>query len=74
MCYILSDDNSKERTFVTLRKIYRDAIDQLVEKGIYMDRQVVIRAALRLLFRVHKIEPFYSELIGEVKLEKEDVE
>ena len=60
----------KKRTFLTLRKVYRDALDELVETGIYMDRQVAMRAALRLLFRLHKIEPFYSELIGEVELEK----
>ncbi len=51
----------KERVSVTLTKPYLDALDQLVEKGIYMEHQVATRAALRLLMRNHRIPPFYLE-------------
>ena len=57
----------KKRISVTLTEPYLDDLDQLVEEGIYMDHQAVIREALRLLFRHHKIEPFYSELVEEAE-------
>ncbi len=59
--------NVKRRFSLTLTRVYVDAMDQLVEEGIYLEHQVVIRVALRLLFRHHKIEPFYSELVDEVE-------
>jgi len=61
----------KKRISVTLTEPYLDALDQLVEEGIYMDHQAAIREALRLLFRHHKIEPFYSELVEEAEKVKE---
>ena len=57
----------KRRYSLTLTRIYVEALDQLVERGFYLEPQVAIRAALRLLFRHHKIEPFYSELVEEVE-------
>ena len=57
----------KKRICVTLTEPYLDALDQLVEEGIYMDHQAAIREALRRLFRHHKIEPFYSELVEEAE-------
>jgi len=57
----------KRRLSLTLTRIYVEALDQLVDEGIYMEHQVAIRDALRLLFRHHKIEPFYSELVEEIK-------
>ncbi len=59
--------NVKRRLSLTLTKVYVEALDHLVDEGIYMEHQVAIRAALRLLFRLHKIEPFHSELVGEVE-------
>ncbi len=56
----------KRRFSLTLTKVYVEALDRLVDEGIYLEHQVAIRAALRLLFRVHRIEPFYSELIEKV--------
>lgn len=56
--------NVKRRLSLTLTPVYVKALDQLVDEGIYMEHQVAIRAALRLLFRVHRIEPFLSELVG----------
>jgi len=57
----------KRRYSLTITNVYVEALDQLVEKGIYLEHQVAIRDALRRLFRYHKIEPFYSDFIEEVK-------
>ncbi len=59
--------NVKRRLSLTLTKVYVEALDRLVEEGIYLEHQVAIRAALRLLFRFHRIEPFYSELVEEIQ-------
>ena len=53
----------KERLYIILTETYIDALNLLVEKGIYLERTVVIRDALRRLFRFYKIEPFYQEEI-----------
>ena len=57
----------KRRLSLTLTRVYVESLDRLVSEGIYLEHQVAIRAALRLLFRVHRIEPFYSELIEKVE-------
>ena len=62
----LSDKTAKRRYSVTLTRIYIDALNQLVEEGIYLEPQVAIRSAMRRLFRYHKIEPFYSDFVEEV--------
>ena len=54
---------TKRRISLTLTRSYVEALDQLVEKGIYLEHQVAIRDALRLLFRHHGIEPFFSKLV-----------
>ncbi len=54
--------NVKRRLSLTLTKVYVEALDRLVDEGLYLEHQVAIREALRLLFRHHKIEPFYSTL------------
>lgn len=59
--------NVKRRLTLTLTKAYVEALDRLVVEGMYMEHQVAIRAALRLLFRLHRIEPFYSELVEEAR-------
>jgi len=61
------DKVAKRRFSLTLTKVYVEALDQLVEEGIYLEHQVAIRGALRRLFRYHKIEPFYSEFVEEVE-------
>lgn len=48
----------KKRINIILSRPYLDALDLLVKKGVYLERQVVIRAALRLLFNSHRIPPF----------------
>jgi len=54
----------KERVSVTLTKPYLDGMDLLVKKGIYIERQPVARAAIRLLMRRHGIQSFYLEAEG----------
>jgi len=56
----------KTRVSVTMTKAYVEALDHLVEEGLYLGRGDIILDALRLLFRRHGIEPF--------KLFEEDVE
>ncbi len=53
-----------KRFSLTLKRVYVEALEQLVEEGIYLEPQVAIRDALRILFRLHKIKPFYSEAEG----------
>jgi len=45
----------KIRVGLTLTRPYLDALDRLVEVGIYLERQDAIRAALRLLLKEHGI-------------------
>jgi len=63
----VSDKADKRRLSLTLTKVYVDALDRLVDEGLYMEHQVAIRDALRRLFQHHKIEPFYSDLVEEVE-------
>jgi len=63
----LSDKASRIRVTLALTKVYVEALDQLVDEGLYMEHQVAIRAALRLLFRFHGIEQFRSKFVEEVK-------
>ena len=61
----MSDKAVKKRFSVTLTTAYVEALDDLVEKGLYMDHQDGIRGALRRLFRHHGIDPFSSQLVEE---------
>jgi len=55
----------KRRFSVTLTGPYIEALNRLVEKGLYLDHQDAIRDALRRLFKYHGIEPLYSEPVEE---------
>jgi len=48
----------RTRISLTLTPVYLDALNRLVEKGLYLEPQDAVRAALRLLFQHHGIEPF----------------
>ena len=63
----MTDKSDKKRYSVTLTTAYVEALDDLVEKGLYMDQQDAIRGALRRLFRNHGIEPFRSEEVEKAK-------
>ena len=54
----MSERVVKKRVSVTLTNTYLEALDELVENGIYMEQQAAIRDALRRLFQFHGIEPF----------------
>jgi len=55
---VLQDRADKTRVSVTMTKAYVEALDHLVEEGLYLGRGDIILEALRLLFRRHGIEPF----------------
>lgn len=48
----------KTRISVTLTRPYLDALDRLIQEGIYMSKGTIILEALRLHLRRLKIEPF----------------
>ena len=45
---------------MTLTTAYVEALDRLIELGVYLDHQDAIRDGLRQLFRDHKLEPFLA--------------
>ncbi len=58
--------NVKTRISVTVTTAYVEGLNELVEKGLYLNRGEIILEALRILFRGYGIEPF-------VKTVEEDV-
>ena len=52
---------------VTMTQAYIDAMDRLVEEGVYLDRGEIIMEALRVFLREHGIEPFCTEVAEEKK-------
>ena len=54
----MADKVTKKRIGLLLTGPYLEALEQLVEKGIYLEHQVAIRDALRRLFEFHGIESF----------------
>ncbi len=56
----MSDERVKKRFSVILTGPFLEALNRLVEDGIYKDHQSGIRDALRRLFRFHGIEPFFK--------------
>lgn len=57
----MSEKLVKKRVCATLTKPYLDAIEGLVQAGVYVDRAEIIKDALRRLFRHYGIEPFGAE-------------
>lgn len=53
---------AKIRVSVTLTKPYVDALDRLVEDGVYVVRGEAVKDALRRLFRHYGVEPFARPL------------
>jgi len=52
----LSNKVVKKRVSVTMSRPYVEALDRLVEEGVYLSRGEAILAAIRLLFKQHGIE------------------
>jgi len=63
----MSEKAEKIRVSVTMTKPYLDALDSLVEKGIYLGRGEAILEALRTLFKDYGVEPFCIEAEEPVK-------
>ena len=53
--------NNKTRLSVTMPKPYIEALDILVDKGLYLSRGEAILQAVRDLFGEHQIELFYKK-------------
>ena len=51
-------DKVKIRVSVTMTRTYVDALDSLVEQGLYMSRGDAILEAIRIFLRDHRVEPF----------------
>lgn len=47
----MSQKNSKTRISVTMTKAYLDAMDHLIDEGIYLSKGEVVLEALRRLLR-----------------------
>jgi Arc/MetJ-type ribon-helix-helix transcriptional regulator len=45
-----------QRYTLTLRGIYAEVLNDMVEKGVYLEPQDALRAGLRLLFEKHGVE------------------
>lgn len=59
---------NKKRLGLTLTSIYVEALDQLVEKGLYTEPQEAIREALRSLFHSYGIEPFLRKVSNDASI------
>ena len=53
----------RTRVRITLPKQYLQALNQLVEKGIYINREETIMDALRQFFQYYRIEPFTDKTV-----------
>jgi metal-responsive CopG/Arc/MetJ family transcriptional regulator len=58
----LSEKVEKVRISVTMTKPYLDALDRLVEEGVYLGRGDAILDALRSFFRGYGVEPFVTKV------------
>jgi len=58
----LSEKVEKIRVSVTMTKPYVEALDGLVEKGIYFTRGDAVLEALRIFLRERGIEPFATKV------------
>ena len=54
-------NKSKIRVSVTMTKPYIEALDSLIEDGLYLGRGEAILEAMRHFLREQGIEPFYLE-------------
>ena len=59
----MAEKVEKIRVSVTMTKPYLDALDRLVEEGVYLARGDAILEALRVLFRDYGIEPFVKKAV-----------
>lgn len=58
MCTILSDKATRTRISLKLTKVYVEALDKLVDVGVYEDRAELIKDGMRRIFRQYEMKPF----------------
>ena len=58
----MSEKVEKIRVSVTMTKTYLDALDSLVEKGIYLGRGDAILEAVRNLLKGYGVKPFVDKV------------
>jgi len=59
--YLSGGSVSKRRISVTLTEPYLEALNRLVEAGVYVDRGEAVKDALRRVFRHYGMKPFSPE-------------
>ena len=59
----MTQDKKKTRVSVTMTQPYVDALDRLVEEGVYLSRGEAVLEALRILFKQKGIKPFAEKKI-----------
>ena len=52
------ESTDRTRIGLTLTRVYLEALDHLVDEGIYMEHQDAIRDSLRKTFRAYGLETF----------------
>jgi len=57
----MSENVVKKRISVTMTETYIGALDNLVEKGLYLNRGEAVLEALRNFFKSYGIEPFATK-------------
>lgn len=58
----MSEKVEKIRVSITMTKQYLDALDYLVEQGIYLGRGEAVLEAVRRLLRSYGVEPFATRV------------
>jgi Arc/MetJ-type ribon-helix-helix transcriptional regulator len=59
---MMGGSDKKTRISLTLTKPYLDALNHIVEEGVYLSQGEAVREGLRLIFRHYGIEPFLRPL------------
>ena len=63
----MSEKSTRTRVSVTMTEAYLEALDLLVDRGIYLSRGEAIMEGIRMLFRSYKIEPFFAESVDQAE-------
>lgn len=59
----MTDKVDRIRINLTLTRVQVEALDSLVDRGLYMEQTAAIRAAIRLFLRDWRVPPFHPEAI-----------
>ena len=52
----------KTKISISLTSVYVDALDQLVEAGVFASRTEIIKDGMRRIFRIYELKPFGKPL------------